>query len=70
MHDHPRVGGQPRPDRWVLVGGVVVHHQVQLADGIGPGHLLEEGEELLMPVPGFAGSGDLPGRDLQRREQG
>jgi hypothetical protein len=52
------------------VGGVVVHHQVQLAVGIGPGDLLEEGEELLVAVAGLAGRGDLPGGDLQRGEQG
>jgi hypothetical protein len=43
---------------------------VQLAVGIGPGDLLEEGEELLVAVAGLAGRGDLPGGDLQRGEQG
>ena len=64
------VGGQPGPDLGVFVGGVVVHHQVQRAGRVGPGDLAQEGEELLVPVPGFAGRGDLPGGDLQRREQG
>ena len=39
----------------MLVGGVVVHHQVQLAAvGVGAGDLLEEGQELLVPVPRLA----------------
>ncbi len=37
----------------VFVGGVVVHHQVQLAGGVGAGDLLEEGQELLVAVTRF-----------------
>lgn len=66
----PRVLCEPVADLDALVGGVVVHHQVQFGFGVGAGDLFEEREELLVPVPGFAGRGDLPGRDLQRREQG
>jgi len=55
-----RVRLVPFPHGWVLVGGVVVHHQVQLdrlAGGlidhvaIGPFDLLEEGQELGVAVP-------------------
>ena len=42
------------------MGGVVVHHQVQLPLGIGAGHMLEEGEELLVSVPVLAQPGHLP----------
>jgi hypothetical protein len=52
--------------------GVVVHDQVQLdrpallidIGGVGASHLLEEGQELLVPVPRLARGGDVPGRDL------
>jgi hypothetical protein len=50
----PRLRGQPGAELDALVGGVVVHHQVQLALGIGPGHMLEEREELLVAVPVLA----------------
>ena len=43
---------------------------MQLALGVGAGDLLEEREELLVAVAGLDGAGDLPGCDLQRREQG
>ncbi len=42
------------------MGGVVVHHQVQLAVGVGAGHMLQERQELLMSVPVLAEPGDLP----------
>ena len=70
MHLHPRVRRQPVADLDALVRGVVVHHQVQLLVGIGPGDLLEEPQELLVAVPGQAVPGDLSGRDVQGREQG
>ena len=62
----------------MLVGGVVVHHQVQLdrlpilvADvAVGPLDLLEEGQELLVAVSWLERCGDLPGRDVQGCEQG
>ncbi len=63
--------GQPGLDVGVLVGGVVVHHQVQLASvGVGAGDLLEEREELLWRWRGLQRRGDLAGGDLQRGEQG
>ncbi len=37
--------------------------------GVGAGHVLEEGQELLVAVPLLAQPGHLPGRDLQRGEQ-
>ncbi len=52
------------------VGAVVVQHQVQLPPWVGPRDLLEEGEELGVPVPRVALVGHLAGGDLQRREQG
>src|SRR5690242_4394942 len=65
----PRVRRQPGADLDALVRGVVVHHEMQLDVGVGPGYVLEEGEELLVTVPLLAQSGNRPGRDLQRREQ-
>jgi hypothetical protein len=53
-----------------FVRGVVVHHQVQLALGVGAGNLAKESEELLLEVPRLAGRGDLAGGDVQRGEQG
>lgn len=53
-----------------LVGRVVVHHQVQLDLGMGAGDMLEEDQELLMPVPLLAQPGHLPGGDLRSGEQG
>src|SRR4051812_27526492 len=66
----PRVRREPVADLDSFVGGVVVHHQVQLPVGVGAGDVFEEGEELLVPVTVLAHSGDLAGGDLQRREQG
>jgi hypothetical protein len=43
---------------------------VQLAPGVGLRDLLEEAQELLVPVPIEAGIDHLAGGDLQRREQG
>jgi hypothetical protein len=34
----------------MFMGGVVVHHQMQLDLGVGPRHVLQEREELLVPV--------------------
>ena len=46
-----RVRGQPGLDLRVLVGGVVVHDQMQLLVGVGAGDVPEEDQELLVPVP-------------------
>ena len=48
------VGGKPFSDLDAFVGGVVVHGQVQLTVGVGPGEVLQEGRELLVPVPVLA----------------
>ena len=64
-----RVRGESVADLDPLVGGVVVHHQVQLATGVGAGDLLEEREELLMAVTGLARGSDRAGGDLQRCEE-
>jgi hypothetical protein len=53
----------------MLVGGVVVAHDVQLDSGVGGGDLLQEPYELLVPMLGVAGVSDLAGGDLQRGEQ-
>jgi hypothetical protein len=37
---------------------------------VGLGHLFEEAQELLVPVPRQAGLGDLAGGNLERGEQG
>jgi hypothetical protein len=54
----------------VLVGGVVVQHDMQLTARVATGDQLEEVQELAVPVVGLAGVGHLPGGDLQRGEQG
>src|SRR5512135_3850433 len=61
---------EPDPDGGMLVGGVVVDHDVQFAARIGAGDLLEERQELLMAVPVGAGLGNLAGGYFQRGEQG
>jgi hypothetical protein len=53
----------------MLVGGIVVHHQVQLPVRIGAREVSEEGQELLVAVPVLAQPSDLAGGDLQRGEQ-
>ena len=53
----------------MFVGGVVVHHHVQLPARIGGGDLFQEVQELLVAVPLGAGVGDLAGGHLQRGEQ-
>jgi hypothetical protein len=45
----------------VLVGGVVVADHEELADGAGGGDLLDELEELLVPVAAVTGVGGLSG---------
>lgn len=47
----PRVRGEPLLHGWVHVGGVVVHHQVQIDARVGAGDLTAEHEELLVAVP-------------------
>jgi hypothetical protein len=64
-----RVRLQPGLDLPVLVGGVVVHDQVQVLVGIAAGEVAEEDQELLVPVPRLAQASDLAGGDLKRGEQ-
>ena len=64
-----RVLLQPGRHVRVLVGGVVVRHDVQRRAGIGFRDLAQEPQEFLVPVPGVAGVGDLAGRYLQGGEQ-
>ena len=70
MHVDPRVGGEPVADLDALVGGLVVHHQVQLAVGVGTGDLAQEPQELLVAVAGLAAGGDRAGGDVERGEKG
>jgi hypothetical protein len=65
------MSGEPAFDRGMLVGGVVVHHQmdVELCANIGP-RALEEVEIFMVTMPAFAGSDRLPGGDIQGGEQG
>jgi hypothetical protein len=64
VQDDPRVPGQPGPHVRVLVGAVVIHHDVQLAARVSPGDLAQEPEELFGTVAGIAGLGHLAGGDL------
>jgi hypothetical protein len=65
----PGMGLQPDPDPLVLVGGVVVHHDVQLPTRVGLGDELEEGQALAVAVMRTAGVGHLAGGYLQGGEQ-
>ena len=62
------VGVQPGSDLGALVGGVVVHDEVDLdavaAVGVGACEVSQERQELLVPVPVLAYAGDFPGGDL------
>ena len=53
----------------MLVGGVVVHDQVQLLVVVAAGGVAQEDQEVLVPVPWFAHCGDLAGGDLEGGEQ-
>jgi len=53
----------------VLVGGVVVDDDVQLDTRVGLRDVAQEPQELLVPVPGVAGVGDLAGGDFESGEQ-
>ena len=70
MQPDARVPGQPAANDRVLVGGVVVADHVQLPAWVAAGDLLEEGQELLVAMARGALADDVPGRDLQRGEQG
>ena len=75
IHEHP-VGVKCRvtrgffsshaADLGVLVSGVVVADHVQPGARVGGGDLLQEAQELLVPVLRVAGVGDLPGRGASR----
>ena len=64
------MAGQPGLDVGVLMGCVVVDHHVQLLARVSAGHLLQEGEELLVAVKLIAGLGHVSGGHLQGGEQG
>jgi hypothetical protein len=48
----------------VLVGGVVIHHHMQLPAWIATGDELEEGQKLAVARARLAGVGDPAGGDL------
>ena len=54
----------------MLVGGVVVEHDMQLTARVGAGHQLEEVQELAVTMAGMAGVSHLPGGHRQRGKQG
>ncbi len=69
MEGDPRMTLEPGSDVGRLVGGHVVEDEVELACGVVPLDVAEEGEEV---GPGVASSGfgrHLAGRDLERGEQ-
>ena len=65
-----RALGEPIADRFGLVGGVVVHHQmdVEVARHVGL-DLVEELPELAGTVLGVAAADDRTGGDVERGEQ-
>ena len=65
----PRMLGEPLLDVGVVVGRVVVDHDVQLPAWVGLGDHLEELQELDATVAWVARIGHFAGRDLQRGEQ-
>ena len=63
--------GQPVPDFFVLVRGVIVEDDVDLEIGIDAAFDgLDELQELLMPVPGHAFMDDMACGDVEGREEG
>ena len=70
MQRDPGVPGQPAVDVVVLVGVVVVEHDVQPAARVGLGDELEEVQELGLAVAVVAAVGDLAGGDFQGGKQG
>src|SRR3954454_12410635 len=65
----PRVLGQPLVDVVVLVGVVVVEHDVQRAARVSARDLFEEVQELGFAVAVITAIDHAAGRDLQRGEQ-
>ncbi len=65
-----RVVVEPVANFGLRVGGVVVHHQVQLPVGVGAVDLPQERQEFLVAVLRLDCRGHLSSRDLQRGEQG
>jgi len=65
-----RAAGQPRPDGRVLVGAVVVEHEVHVeADGPIGVDVTQEGEELLVAMPASTLRQNLSTARLERCEQ-
>ena len=69
MHRDPGILLQPGLDLGVLVRVVIVRDNTQALPGVGAGDAFHEVQELGLAVPVVALIGDLPGGDLQCREQ-
>jgi hypothetical protein len=70
MHVVARPLGQPRADLGMLVGGVVVHDQVDLQPRGNLGvEMPKECEKLLVPVPALALREDVAPVHIERREE-
>ena len=69
MEGDPRMTVEPGADVGRLVGGHVLEDDMELAGGVGPLDMAEEGQEVGSRVasPGFGG--DLAGGHLERGEQ-
>src|SRR3954451_20396827 len=62
---------QPLLHLWMLVGSVIIEHQVDVQSGInGLINATEEAQELLVTVAGMALGNDGPLKHVERREQG
>jgi hypothetical protein len=49
------MAGEPVADLDAFVGGLVIHHQVQLPVGVGAGNVFEESQKFLVTVPSRQG---------------
>ena len=70
MKAPPGMVGDPGKHLWTLVGGIVVHDQMDVEVlGHGVFNALEKAEKLLMPVPRPALSEDGSGGDIEGRKE-
>ena len=70
MHVIPRMTRKPARDLGNFMRPIVIHDDVHLARWRQAGiDLIQELEELLVPMPAIAAADHLPGRHIQRREQ-
>lgn len=64
MNMEPRMPLKPGTDLGSLMGGIVIHHQMQILFRVGPVNLPQEGKELLTTMFGLDRPGHVPGRDI------